>query len=154
MKGLCRVQDEHDPLNRAVIDTALRLADTALSSVLTLDIGDRHVEMSYPGRGQTDGDILVRVPDVDVVFAGDLVEESAGDHPTVVPGHGLPVDLTFVGRRHADVGAVADTITLLFGSGVPVDEALERGEWPWDVALLGNAVRRGYGRLAPARRRA
>ena len=32
---------------------------------------------SIPGRGHTNGDLVVRVPDADVVYAGDLVEESA-----------------------------------------------------------------------------
>ncbi|HZI97315.1 MAG TPA: MBL fold metallo-hydrolase, partial [Actinomycetales bacterium] len=171
VKGLCRAEDPRDPLNRAVIETPLRHPDTTFSAARALDIGDRHVELSYHGRGHTDGDILVRVPDADVVFAGDLVEESAPpnfgadsfplDWPgaleqllgvvssgtTVVPGHGRPVDLAFVQQQRRDVGAVAATITDLFRSGVPIDEALAHGEWPWDPTLLGDAVRRGYAQL-------
>ncbi len=53
------------------------LPDQTFSSARVLDLGDRLVELVYPGRGHTSGDIVVRVPDVDVVLAGDLVEESA-----------------------------------------------------------------------------
>jgi hypothetical protein len=42
-----------------------------------VDLGDRAVEVLHPGRGHTAGDAVVRVPDSDVLFAGDLVEESA-----------------------------------------------------------------------------
>ena len=41
-----------------------------------LDLGDRAVELIHPGRGHTAGDLVVRVPDADVVLGGDLVEES------------------------------------------------------------------------------
>ena len=41
------------------------------------DLGGRRVEVAHLGRGHTDGDLVVVVPDADVVFAGDLIE-SAG----------------------------------------------------------------------------
>ena len=53
------------------------------------------MEIAHLGRGHTDGDLVVVVPDADVVFAGDLIE-SAGP-PSVgagpVPGR--------VGRRRS-----------------------------------------------------
>ena len=48
-----------------------------------LDLGDRRVEIAHLGRGHTDGDLLVVVPDADLLFAGDLLE-SAGP-PVVRP---------------------------------------------------------------------
>src|SRR6478672_8303720 len=42
----------------------------------TVEAGDRQVELAHPGRGHTAGDAVLRVPDADVVLAGDLVEES------------------------------------------------------------------------------
>ena len=84
------------------------------------DLGDRRVDIVHLGRGHTDGDLLVVVPDADVVFAGDLLE-SAGppsfgpdsvpdEWPATldvliglmtattlaVPGHGEPVSREFV----------------------------------------------------------
>ena len=42
-----------------------------------LEVGGRRVELRFCGRGHTDNDLVVVVPDAGVVFAGDLVEEGA-----------------------------------------------------------------------------
>src|SRR5215218_608664 len=65
-----------DPPDRTFLDRA------------TLCLGDREVELAYLGRGHTDNDIIVRVPDADVLCAGDLLENGA------VPffGDGFPMD--------------------------------------------------------------
>jgi glyoxylase-like metal-dependent hydrolase (beta-lactamase superfamily II) len=42
----------------------------------SLDLGDRLVTMHATGRAHTKGDQVIRVPDVNAVFCGDLVEES------------------------------------------------------------------------------
>src|SRR5882757_9527873 len=42
-----------------------------------LELGGRTAQLSFPGRGHTDNDIVVVVPDADVTFAGDLIEEGA-----------------------------------------------------------------------------
>ena len=126
----------------------------------SLDLGDRVVELVHPGRGHTGGDLVVRVPDADVLLAGDLVEESpraatcpasASDcFPMEWP---LTLDivlgLTTVGdgrrarataRRSTatssrssatTIGIVAETIRDLATRGVPVDEALAAAEWPY-----------------------
>lgn len=54
----------------------------------TIQVGNRAVELSYHGRGHTDGDIVIRVPDADVLFAGDLLENGAP--PSF--GDGYPLD--------------------------------------------------------------
>lgn len=43
-------------------------------SDMTLWLGTREVRLSHIGRGHTAGDIIVHVPDENVVFSGDLVE--------------------------------------------------------------------------------
>jgi glyoxylase-like metal-dependent hydrolase (beta-lactamase superfamily II) len=75
-------------------DLALDLAEVVLdppnhvfSEAATLDVGGRPVELHYLGRGHTDTDIVVEVPDAEVVFAGDLV---AGD--TLNFSHAFPLD--------------------------------------------------------------
>ncbi|MDT0201076.1 MBL fold metallo-hydrolase [Nocardioides sp. AE5] len=147
------------------------------SSARVLDLGDRQVELLHPGRGHTAGDLVVRVPDADVVVAGDLVEESAppayGDDcwpmewPTsldlvialmtdttvVIPGHGAVVGLDFVHEQRAGIGIVAETIRDLAGRGVPASQALAQGEWPWPQDRLEHAVRRGYHQLPRASKR-
>lgn len=150
--------------------------DRTFSSALALDLGDRTLELIHPGRGHTDGDIVVRVPDADVVFAGDLVEESAVpsfgpdcfpmEWPTsldlmltlttpgtrVVPGHGAVVDQDFVYAQRAAIGVIAETLRDLVTRGVPVDQALETGDWPYPRENLADAVRRGYEQLPRVRR--
>ena len=142
------------------------------STVAAIDLGDRMVEVVHPGRGHTDGDAVVRVPDANIVYAGDLVEESGppafGDDsfplewgPTldvvqglmtertvVVPGHGSVVDRAYVGAQRGDIGVVADTIRRLAAEGVPVDQALAAADWPYPRESLAEAVRRGYTDLA------
>jgi glyoxylase-like metal-dependent hydrolase (beta-lactamase superfamily II) len=151
------------------------------SSALTLDLGDRLVELLHPGRGHTSGDVVVRVPDADVMLTGDLVEESAArdgvpglgsdcfpmDWPTtldlmlslvgpttvVVPGHGSPVGRDFVQDQRSALGVVAETIRDLAGRGVPLDQALEAADWPYPREALADAVRRGYVHLPRAQKR-
>ena len=88
----------------------------------TVLVGDRVIELSYHGRGHTDGDIAMVVPDANVLFAGDLLEAGAppsfGDSfplewpdtverllplatGAVVPGHGAVGDRAFVEEQLA-----------------------------------------------------
>lgn len=155
----------------------LVLPDHPFSSTAVIDLGDRALELVHPGRGHTSGDLVVRVPDADVLLAGDLVEESAPpawgpdsfpmEWPlaldvtlqlctpatVVVPGHGAPVDKAFVRDQRADIGVVAETIRDLAGRGVPLDQALEVGDWPIDPAHLAHAVARGYEHLPRSQKR-
>src|SRR3954447_4687700 len=154
---------------------ALPSATETFSSVRLVDLGGRTVELIHPGRGHTAGDAVVGVEDADVVFAGDLVEESAArggvpgygddcfpmDWPatldlligllapatTVVPGHGSPVGKDFVEEQRGAVGVVAETIRDLAGRGVTGRQALDAAQWPYNAEALGDAVRRGYEHL-------
>src|SRR6478735_167300 len=85
-----------DPPDRTFEDTA----------TVTFDAGGRAVELRYLGRGHTDNDIVVLVPDADVMFAGDLVEADA----TPFFGDGFPIDWP------TTVEAVVDLVT---GAVVP-----------------------------------
>ena len=172
-----RYADSDDPRRDEVADTTIALPDDTFSSARVLDLGDRTVEVVHLGRGHTAGDVIVRVPDADVLLAGDLVEESAPpslgedswpmDWPltldlvltlltpatVVVPGHGTPVDRGFVERQRDDLGVVAETIRGLAGRGVPLRDALDAAEWPWDRERLEAAVRRGYEHLPRSEKR-
>ena len=68
-------ENRDDPRRAEVLETGIVPADTTFSSAVVLDLGDRQVELVHPGRGHTAGDLVVRVPDADVLLAGDLVEE-------------------------------------------------------------------------------
>ena len=170
-----------DPHREEVQATEIVPADHTFSSAAALDLGDRFVELVHPGRGHTDGDLVVRVPDADVLLAGDLVEESSmrngvpGFGPdcyplewplsldmvlglttsasVVVPGHGAPVDREFVEDQRNAIGVVAETIRDLATRGVPLAEALETGDWPYPREELADAVRRGYEQLPRSQKR-
>ncbi len=161
--------------HRDIAATRIVLPTETFSSARVVDLGDRLVELVHPGRGHTAGDVVVRVGDADVMFAGDLVEESALRHgvpgygadcwpmewpgsldlvaglltpaSVVVPGHGRPVDQDFVTGQRSAIGIVAETIRDLAGRGVPVGQALEAAEWPYPAEELAHAVRRGYAQL-------
>ncbi|MFT3872302.1 MAG: MBL fold metallo-hydrolase [Nocardioides sp.] len=169
--------DPDDPHRDEILETRIVPADVTFSSARVLDLGDRRVELLHPGRGHTGGDLVVSVPDADVLLAGDLVEESGApmygedsfplDWPAtldnllgmttadsvIVPGHGAPVDRNFVEQQRLDVGQVAFTIEELAGHGVSVNEALAAGEWPFPATGLTDAVRRGYAHLPANARR-
>jgi glyoxylase-like metal-dependent hydrolase (beta-lactamase superfamily II) len=147
------------------------------SSALVVDLGDRQVELVHPGRGHSDGDLVVRVPDARTLLAGDLVEQSGPpvfgpdsfpmEWPlsldivlglvtsdwVVVPGHGAPVDRDFVEEQRNTLGIVAETVRDLASRGVALEDALQEAEWPYPRAALADAVRRGYEQLPRAQKR-
>jgi glyoxylase-like metal-dependent hydrolase (beta-lactamase superfamily II) len=47
--------------------------DRTIDSSLTLDLGNRRVELRFLGRGNTAGDVVAYVPDAKTLLAGDLV---------------------------------------------------------------------------------
>ena len=142
---------------------------------MSLALGDRVVELQHLGRGHTDNDLLLHVPDAAAWLVGDLLEGSgppmygSGSFPldwpqtvgrlcgllevgaTLVPGHGAPVDAAFAATQQADLQAVADLVVELHAAGVPPERAVEAGgdRWPFPAAGMTRAVEDGYRRLRP-----
>ncbi len=170
---------EPDPRFAELVATEPAPPTRTFSSALAIDLGDRVLEVVHPGRGHTAGDVIVRVPDAEVLFAGDLVEDSvrstspglgpdcfpmdwpatldlvlglAGPSARIVPGHGVPVDRDFVDAQRGALGVVAETIRDLVGRGVPLADALAAADWPYPREDLADAVRRGYEQLPAVRR--
>jgi len=56
-----------------------RPTDT-FDDTLSLDLGNRTVELRYLGRGHTSGDLVVWLPEERILFAGDLVEAQAAPY--------------------------------------------------------------------------
>lgn len=82
----------------------------------SFDLGGRRVEIAHLGEGHTEGDLIVVVPDADLVFAGDLIE-SAGPPsfgPDSVPG-------AWAGTLDGLIGLMTGASTLVPGHGDPVD---------------------------------
>lgn len=145
-----------------------------VGAALTLDLGDRAAELLHLGRGHTDNDLLVRIPDAGVWLVGDLVEESGppsygpdsfplewpatiarlraalDDGDVLVPGHGAVVDAGFVSAQQAQLAEAAALIRELHAAGVPLERAVAEGgdRWPFPTDGMAGAVEDGYRQLA------
>jgi glyoxylase-like metal-dependent hydrolase (beta-lactamase superfamily II) len=58
----------------------LTYPDVAFADKLTFILGDREVQLLHLGRGHTQGDAAVWLPEEEVLFAGDLVEARAAPY--------------------------------------------------------------------------
>jgi glyoxylase-like metal-dependent hydrolase (beta-lactamase superfamily II) len=143
-----------EELAEVVLDPPDRTFDSP-STTIDFDAGGRRIELRYLGRGHTDNDIVVLVPDADVLFAGDLVENGAppffGDgYPmewpatveglvelvtgAAVPGHGDVGDRTFVVRSMVELRAIAELAALVHEGTIGIDDAVLRTAYPADTA--------------------
>jgi glyoxylase-like metal-dependent hydrolase (beta-lactamase superfamily II) len=135
--------------------------DQLVAERAAIDLGGRRVELVHPGRGHTDNDLVVLVPDAGVAFAGDLVEQGAppsfGDAwplewpatldrlleaavPVVVPGHGDVVDPGFVRGQRDQLGAMAALCLRVVEGRLRADEAVRLAPFP--EATAREALRR------------
>jgi glyoxylase-like metal-dependent hydrolase (beta-lactamase superfamily II) len=164
----------YDPaLASELVDLELVLPDHEVRDAVTVDLGDRAVELRHFGRGHTSHDIVAVVPGAELMFAGDLLEESAppsyGDDcfpiawartagallaavprdGTIVPGHGDVMSLTDAREQANAIALVADLIRLAHAAHEPVERAVgaTAGAWPFPPELLDDGVRRGYAEL-------
>ena len=130
------------------------------SERLSVDVG-RLVDLEHFGRGHTDADITVSVPDSGVVYMGDLVEEGAppafGDsYPLewpstlglasrtaaaiVVPGHGDVVGPQFVREQLSELSLVAGTARRLLAGEIAFEDAVLAG--PYEPEVMRTAMNR------------
>jgi glyoxylase-like metal-dependent hydrolase (beta-lactamase superfamily II) len=159
-------QAQIDAVSKAIPDIADDLAEVVLdppdrtfdgdAATLDFDAGGRRIDLRHIGRGHTDNDILVLVPDADVMFAGDLVENGAppyfGDgYPiewpatverlvelvtgAVVPGHGDVGDRAFAVRSMVEIRTIAELAMLVHQGTIGLDVAVLRTPYPADTAL-------------------
>ena len=132
-------------------DVVLTPPTELFDDAATLDLGDRPIDLRFLGRGHTDNDIVVVVPDASVLFAGDLLENAPapafGDSfpmswpqtglallglvdGTVVPGHGDPFDRSFAERQVAELAALAELAREAASGAIGLDEAIRRSPFP------------------------
>ena len=121
----------------------------------TVMAGDRELRLSYHGRAHTDTDVVIEVPDANVLFAGDLLEEGAtpsfGDaYPmewpdtverllalatgAVVPGHGSIGDRTFVESQLAEFRALAASARRVHAGELDLEAAIAASPYPRESA--------------------
>jgi glyoxylase-like metal-dependent hydrolase (beta-lactamase superfamily II) len=117
-----------------------------------LEVGGRRVELRFAGRGHTDHDLVVTMPDAGAAFWGDLVEEGAppvygndafplewpatldrllaSAPPVVVPGHGDVVGHGFVRGQREELAAMAELCRRVAAGELPVAEAVAAAPFP------------------------
>ncbi|SCL69225.1 MBL fold metallo-hydrolase [Micromonospora peucetia] len=167
-EAYAEIRDTHPGLAGEVAETVLLAPTHTVHGETTLDVGGRRVVLRHPGRGHTAGDLVVHVPDVDVLVAGDLVEQSGPpafeeSYPlqwpdtvaellrmttpstVVVPGHGEPVDAAFVRAQHAQLVELAWLIRAGHTGGAPPERVA--AEAPFGARPALHAARRGYAEL-------
>ncbi len=153
-------------------EVVLDVPDCTFSGRATVEVdpGGRSVELRYLGRGHTDNDVTVVVPDAHVVFAGDLLENGAtpyfGDgYPldwpetverlvalvdgAVVPGHGDVADQAWAVRQMREFREVAQLARLVHDGTLGFDDAVVRTPYRADDARepLERALRQLRGEL-------
>lgn len=124
-RWLEQVPEEEQPHLRA---SPIVPPDHTVRDQQRLGLGGREVDLRYLGRGHTDHDLVVHVPDAGVVIAGDLLEVGAPPQfhdaypfqwpgtlnavaglaaEVVVPGHGAVADPGEVTRQSAELAHLA-----------------------------------------------
>lgn len=168
-----RWYDQWHPTHPELADglAAVRVAppDHTVHREATLTVGGREVRLRHLGRGHTAGDLVVQVPDADVLVAGDLVERSGppdfedsyplewpdtlaalrqltGAGTVVIPGHGQAVDREFVTAQHDQIAALAWLIRDGHANGAPPQAVAAQAPYDRETSLA--AARRGYAELA------
>jgi glyoxylase-like metal-dependent hydrolase (beta-lactamase superfamily II) len=159
----------HPELAEELAAATVRPPEHTVHLECTVDVGGRAVLLRHLGRGHTAGDLVVGVPDADLLVAGDLVEQGgppmfddgyplewpetlaallrlAADGTVVVPGHGAVVGTGFVREQHAALTALEWLVREGHADGAPVEDVVARAPYPPGVARV--AVRRGYAELA------
>jgi glyoxylase-like metal-dependent hydrolase (beta-lactamase superfamily II) len=167
--GRYRADGEQDAAAR--IEAAeLVPPDEVVDDVGPLAVGGRPVQLRHLGRGHTDADLVVLVPDADLLLAGDLVEEGAPpqfgdgyplDWPAtldalldlvtgqVVPGHGAVVDRAFVEAQRDELARLADVARRGYAEGRPAADVAR--DLPYFDRFATQAVERAYAQLTAGR---
>jgi len=148
--------------------TAILAPTHAVHLESTVEVGGRLVRLRHLGRGHTAGDLVVHVPDADVLVAGDLIESSgppsfdeayplewaetvagllrlATPGSVVVPGHGAVVGPDFLRAQHGELATLAWLIRDGHADRAPAERVAERAPFGPTAALT--AVLRGYAEL-------
>ena len=137
------------------------------------DLGGRRAEVAHLGRGHTGGDLVVVLPEADLVVVGDLVESAAPpslgpdsflqEWPVTVdgviglmtgatravPGHGDPVDRPYVYEQRGRLAAIATEVRRLAESGVGAADGVDQGSWAYPVETLAPGLEAAFAQLGP-----
>ena len=137
------------------------------------DLGGRRVEVAHVGRGHTGSDLVVVVPDADLVVVGDLVESAAPPSlgpdsflhewsvtvdsviglmtgaTRALPGHGDPVDRPYVYEQRGRLASISGELRRLAEAGTAAADVAEQGEWAYPLETLAAGLEVAYAQLGP-----
>lgn len=150
-----------DAVADALDSTRPVIPENPVDEPVVLDLGGRRVRLVPAGRGHTDHDLIVSVPDSRLVFAGDLLEnggppdfEDAYPHTwpecvdilldmapeLLVAGHGEPVDADFARAQREQLATTARVCAMVRDGELDEREALDLIPFPARTATA--ALRR------------
>lgn len=171
-----------DSNRAAMVDLGLGRDDLALptqpfSLIRGVFLGGIHAEAMHTSPGHTPGDLVVLIPEANVVVMGDLIERdpqiddqsslqtwpkaidaglgAADDDTILIPGHGEVVDNVFVVNQRNHIEALLNQADYLAGEGVTLEQALAqidddlaREVWPpLNPATIATALPYAYAQL-------
>jgi glyoxylase-like metal-dependent hydrolase (beta-lactamase superfamily II) len=146
-----RIAAEEPELAADLDEVVVDPPDRTFTETAFVELGARRVELRFLGRGHTDHDIVIRVPDAGVMFAGDLIENGAvpsfGDaYPldwpetafrvaelvqgVVVPGHGDHAGPGFADAQAVAFGGLAGLARQVHRDDLSIDEAVAQTPFP------------------------
>jgi glyoxylase-like metal-dependent hydrolase (beta-lactamase superfamily II) len=146
-----RISAEMPEMAADLAEVVIDPPDRTFAETSFLDLGDRRIELRHLGRGHTDHDIVIGIPDAAVLFAGDLIENGAVpfyndgyplDWPetalriaelsvgVVVPGHGDNGDRRFVEDQALAIATIAELARGVDAGELTLDEAVARTPFP------------------------
>lgn len=146
-----RISADEPSLAEELGEVAFTPPDRTFTDAAVVDLGDRQLALRHLGRGHTDNDVVIAVPDAEVLFAGDLLENDAapsfGDafpvawaatalklstlvSGAVVPGHGTVGDRGFADRQASDLAALAGLGRAMTEGRLDEEEAVRQSPFP------------------------
>jgi glyoxylase-like metal-dependent hydrolase (beta-lactamase superfamily II) len=152
-----RIMKQLPELAEELAEVEIVPPDQVFEDSALLNLGDRQLELRFLGRGHTDNDIVVLVPDAEVLFAGDLLENGAppsfGDafplawaetgarlldlvEGVVAPGHGDVADRRFAEQQVGALAALADLSRASVAGEIGLDELVRRSPFPADTTRV------------------
>ena len=150
---------ELDPEDAADLgEVELDPPDRVFEVAATIDLGGRRIDLAHLGLGHTDNDIVLSVPDADVLCAGDLLENGAtpyfgdafplawpdtvaallaitGPSTMVVPGHGDHGGRAFVEASLAQLRALVALARRVHTGELDLEAAAAVAPYPAEDAV-------------------
>lgn len=146
-----RIAADEPEIAADISEVVLDPPDRTFAETAFVEVGDRRVELRFLGRGHTDHDVVIRVAEAGVLFAGDLVENGAvpwfGDgYPldwpetafrvaeltvgVIVPGHGDHAGRAFADAQAAALFSIADLARRVHRGEMTLDDAVAATPFP------------------------